>query len=302
MFPHPQDRRVLGVFYLKEKIMAYIERYVWEDALIQAQKEGRICNGALLLALKLASAITWRPKKGREPGLYWKNQDALEAVGAGRSTYFKHRGELFDAGFFKVVKQNLIPVLPESTVETNPTLTESTVETVTTPEKSTVETPESTPWTPESTGDNPYSVDTYTVDTYSEGTASATAPAAGTEELREGPASPKDSVQESDSSKGSVEGSPQSTVETFSTLTLLDEGQTLRHCDSLGVEAVYNEDGNMNYGKTAERHGVAEAFRWEMARRLRAKMVARHMDVLALALKGAITIDTNNEEEGAAWL
>ena len=134
-----------------------VQRYEWEDALIEAQVQGTISNGALLLALKLAKAITWVPKGNKPSGLYWSNEEALKAVGAGRSTYFKHRSELFDGGFFIESKSNLLPTLPA----------ESTVETADDAEKSTVETQESTVETEKSTGDNPFTVDTFTVDTYS---------------------------------------------------------------------------------------------------------------------------------------
>lgn len=151
--------------------MNKVQRYEWEDALIDAHVAGVITNGALLVALKLSKAINWNPKGHRPSGLYWANEEALRAVGAGRSTYFKHRGELFDGGFFIEQSGNLIPKVPESTLETNKSTVETlegdTQSTLETP-KSTVETGQSTVETPKSTGDNPYTVDTYTVDTYSD--------------------------------------------------------------------------------------------------------------------------------------
>lgn len=145
-----------------------MKRYEWEDALIQAQVDGLIPNGALLLALKLSKAINWAPRRGRKAGLYWANNEALEAVGAGRSTYFKHKDVLFEQGFFTMERQNLIPTLPDqSTVETEkstPWTEESTVET----NESTPWTDQSTVWTEESTGEHPFTVDTFSEDTLSE--------------------------------------------------------------------------------------------------------------------------------------
>ena len=168
--------------------MSKVQRYTWEDALIDAQTAGVIPNGALLVALKLSKAINWSPKDKRAPGLYWKNDDALEAVGCGRATYFKHRDVLFESGFFTMDKKgNLIPVIPaKSTVETTETDEESTVET----KESTVETPQSTVETEKSTGHNPLSVDTFSVDSLSlddEVTDSADAPSIPTDDKTDGP-------------------------------------------------------------------------------------------------------------------
>ena len=90
-----------------------IKRYEWEDALIDAQVQGIITNGALMVATKLSKAITWNPGNGKPSGLYWKNETALKAVGCGRATYFNHRPALFEAGFFIEVGGNLIPQIPE---------------------------------------------------------------------------------------------------------------------------------------------------------------------------------------------
>lgn len=134
-------------------MLTQIKRYQWEDSLIEAHRVGLIENGALLVALKLAKAIHWAPV-GKPSGLYWANTQALEAVGAGRSTFYRHRQELFEAGFFKEVKGNLIPLIPDL----------SSVETTT----SQAETSESQPETVESLGGKTYSEDTYTDKEYSE--------------------------------------------------------------------------------------------------------------------------------------
>lgn len=136
--------------------MKIVQRYTWEDALIEAQVNGVIKNGALLVALKLARAINWEPgghRKGQPSGLYWKNEEALRAVGASRTAYFDHRKALFDAGFFTEANGNLIPTLPESVVRT---------------EESVVRTKESVVRTEKSVVRNPYSEDTYTEDLDSE--------------------------------------------------------------------------------------------------------------------------------------
>lgn len=155
-----------------------IKRHDWEDALVQAQVDGLIKDGALLLALKLAKAINWNPKNGRPAGLYWKNEDAFEAVGIARATYFRHRQSLFETGCFKDEGGNLIPCLPaESQIETNTKSTESVESQIETTE-SQIETTQSQIETGKSQIDNPLSVDTLSedvldVDEWNETAASA---------------------------------------------------------------------------------------------------------------------------------
>lgn len=150
------------------------QRYTWEDSLIDAKANNTIPSGAMTLCLQLAKAILWEPKDGRPSGLYWSNDEALRSVGASRATYFRYRRLLFEAGFFKEVNGNLIPLVPESQVETIVsdrdflTDAESQIETDTDTEKSQVETTESQVETEKSQVDTPYSVDIYTVDEYSE--------------------------------------------------------------------------------------------------------------------------------------
>lgn len=145
-----------------------VQRYEWEDRLIEAESLGLLSAGAVNMSLRLASAITWEPKGNKPSGLYWKNESALEKVNSSRATYFRHRKALFELGFFIEERGNLIPQLPElSHVETE----ESQVET----ELSQVE-------TDESQVDTPYTVNTYTVNsstdnTYNDKDASANATA-----------------------------------------------------------------------------------------------------------------------------
>lgn len=129
-----------------------VKRYEWEDALVLAQREGHISNGALLVAIKLARAINWEPKDGRKPGLYWKNDEALANVGAARASYFRHKQSLVETGFFKEEAGNLIPSLPES-------LGETTQQSLGETKESLPETTESLGETEKSLGDNPFTVD-----------------------------------------------------------------------------------------------------------------------------------------------
>jgi len=176
-----------------------LQRYEWEDLLIEAQDAGVLTNGALLLALKLSKAINWVPKKDKPAGLYWKNQDALDEVGASRAAFYDYKESLVETGFWTVVNGNILPTMPgESLVETIRSNRESKkqareakkqakeaelqaekslVET----EKSPVETRKSLVETPESLGHNPFTVDTLsedtsTVDTSSENSAASPAP------------------------------------------------------------------------------------------------------------------------------
>jgi len=139
-----------------------MNRYEWEDALVDAQAAGVIPNGALLLGIKLARAINWSPKNGRPSGLYWKNEEALKAVGASRANYFKHRQSLLETGFFVQENGNLLPQMPkESLLETN---------------ESPVETTESPLETEKSLLDNPLSEDTLSEDVLSEEVSTETVP------------------------------------------------------------------------------------------------------------------------------
>lgn len=150
-----------------------MNRYDWEDALIDAQTAGQIPNGALLVALKLARAINWSPKDKRPAGLYWKNEDALKSVGAGRATYFTHRQSLVETGFIRFENGNLLPTIPEkSLVETK---------------ESPVETTESLVETEKSLGDNPFSEDTFSEDVCSEEHEVTTVPDGPVVAVREEP-------------------------------------------------------------------------------------------------------------------
>lgn len=131
-----------------------MNRYDWEDALIDAQTAGLIPDGALLVALKLARAINWNPKDKRPAGLYWKNQDAFDHVGVSRATFYRHQKSLLETGFLTTKGRNLLPAIPEK----------SQIET----EESQVETVESHIETPESQLDNPFSEDTFSEEVCSE--------------------------------------------------------------------------------------------------------------------------------------
>ena len=129
-----------------------VQRYTWDDALIDAQTNGTINDRDLLVALKLSKAINWSPKDARVPGLYWANEEAAAAVGISRSTLYKALRELKRAGFFTLVKGNLVPVIPKSLSETAQSLSE---------------TPESLSETSKSLSDNPFSEDILSEDSLS---------------------------------------------------------------------------------------------------------------------------------------
>lgn len=90
---------------LKKKVL---QRYKWEDALINAQTIGYISNGALLTALKLAGGMNW--KLGGE--LRYDNDSACVAYGIGRTTFYVHRKELIESGFLGHKSGNYIARMP----------------------------------------------------------------------------------------------------------------------------------------------------------------------------------------------
>ena len=139
-----------------------LQRYTWDDALIEAQINGTINDRDLLVALKLSKAINWSPKDARVPGLYWANEEAAAAVGISRSTLYKALRELKRAGFFTLVKGNLVPVIPKSPSETK------TAKSLSETPKSLLETSKSLSETPKSPSDNPFSEDILSEDTLSE--------------------------------------------------------------------------------------------------------------------------------------
>ena len=153
-----------------------VQRYTWDDALIEAQINGTINDRDLLVALKLSKAINWSPKDARVPGLYWANEEAAAAVGISRSTLYKALRELKRAGFFTLVKGNLVPVIPKSLSETKTakSLSETAQSLSETPEslsetpKSLLETSKSLSETSKSPSDNPFSEDILSEDILSE--------------------------------------------------------------------------------------------------------------------------------------
>lgn len=179
-----------------------IERYTWEDSLIEAETQGIISAGAVNMCLRLAKAINWKPgnkRKGQPSGLYWKNEEALKAVNSSRATYFRYRKSLFEAGFFIEVNGNLIPQLP--------------VLSQTDTDQSHIETMESQIETEESQTDTPYSEDTYSENVLSEDKDNdAAVPAASKE------SDIKDETKEYEGTKD-ADSSPLSTVVTDSPLS-----------------------------------------------------------------------------------
>jgi hypothetical protein len=90
-----------------------IQRYEWEDCLIEASTLKLIPKGWATTALRLSRQINWTPvKTQREPGLYWSNALAAKSVGIGQSTMYEHVKGLKQHGFLIVKKGNLVPRLP----------------------------------------------------------------------------------------------------------------------------------------------------------------------------------------------
>lgn len=135
-----------------------MKRYEWNDGLIEAQSVGIINDTELLVALKLSHAITWHTS-GKQSELRWANELAASVVGIKRATFYRALKGLKSAGYLTSIKGNLVPVLPESQIETR-TAFEARREDL----KSQIETTESQIETSKSQIDNPYSVDTYPVD------------------------------------------------------------------------------------------------------------------------------------------
>lgn len=98
------------------------KRYVWEDALVAAERAGVLSGPAVTFCLRLSTAINWAPMKGGRdrPGLYWENDTAFAHVGTSRSTYKRVKRELFESGFLALYRDNLVPCLPARGVQIEP--------------------------------------------------------------------------------------------------------------------------------------------------------------------------------------
>lgn len=96
-----------------------MQRYQWEDALIKAESAGTINSTAVNVALRLSSAINWAPKTKKPAGLYLANEEAAAAVNVSRASLYRALKVLKAAGFLVESKGNLLPVLPESQIETS---------------------------------------------------------------------------------------------------------------------------------------------------------------------------------------
>lgn len=167
-----------------------VQRYTWCDALIEASADNGktygIKTGVADMGLRLARVINWEPNDGRPSGLYWDNETAAEVVGVSRANFYRHLKVLKAEGFFVLEKGNLLPVIPESQIETREVY-DARVEAIKTANelkksqtetsKSQNDTEKSQVETPKSHFDNPYSEDTYTEDSLSEDSSSEVAPA-----------------------------------------------------------------------------------------------------------------------------
>ena len=154
--------------------MTKVQRYTWEDALIEAEATGIVKAGAVNTGLRLARNINWEPKDHRPSGLYWDNETAAEVVSISRASLYRNIKELKAAGFFVEVGGNLQPVIPQSQDETKKAYMALVEETVQRSKshnetsQSQNETSQSHNETQQSQNDNPYSEDTYTEDVFPE--------------------------------------------------------------------------------------------------------------------------------------
>ena len=89
-----------------------LQRYEWEDCLIESQALVLMAKEPVATALALARQINWNPKDGGKPSLRWANKLAAESVGIPRSTLMKHLKVLKKEGFLVVDRNNLVPALP----------------------------------------------------------------------------------------------------------------------------------------------------------------------------------------------
>lgn len=90
----------------------HLQRYEWEDCLIESQALVLIAKEPVATALFLARQFNWDPKDGGKPSLRWANKLAAESVGIPRSTFMKHLKVLKQEGFLAVEGNNLVPALP----------------------------------------------------------------------------------------------------------------------------------------------------------------------------------------------
>lgn len=156
------------------------QRYDWEDALIEAETMNVITTAGANFGYRIARVINWVPGDGRPSGLYWKNELAADVVGLSRSTLFRGMKALKEAGFLQEVGGNLLPVIPESQIDTKDAfdarqkaLVQSHLDT----KESQIDTTKSQIDTDECQIEHPYSEDTYTEDSLSEDSSSEVAPA-----------------------------------------------------------------------------------------------------------------------------
>lgn len=248
-----------------------MKRYEWEDALIDAQSSGEISNGDLLVALKLAKAINWNPSAGRKPGLYWKNEDALEAVGCSRATFYRNRKSLVETGFLVMYGGNILPAIPqESQDETFQEVSKSQDETA----KSQVETRKSQNETQKSQVEHPFTVDILPVDVLSEDSLSEDESVPDSTDIL------SDDERKSQDETGSADASPTSNSESnlMSKMTPSNDTQD-RDSDA------------MTFANVTEMKMEV----WKRARDLKETPADEFwVDVLALACDGAFSNDVSD--------
>lgn len=89
-----------------------LQRYEWEDRLIESHALALIAKEPVATALFLSRQFNWDPRDGGKPSLRWANKLAAESVGIPRSTFMKHLKVLKQEGFLAVERNNLVPALP----------------------------------------------------------------------------------------------------------------------------------------------------------------------------------------------
>ncbi len=191
-----------------------MQRYTWEDALIEALAVGLLTKRAAFTGLQLSRVINWTYKSG--PALRWDNDSAFESTGISRATGYRAIENLKTAGYLKSVQGNLTPALPESQSETheawltlNHGTTESHSETVEDAPKSQSETAKSQSETAKSQSETHNSDDLYSDNLYSEDSG-ADAPVDDDQENEDGVTTSRTAAKPQDDSDDFLE----STVET----------------------------------------------------------------------------------------
>lgn len=179
-----------------------IQRYTWDDAVIEAEAVGVLTIGEARLAHALARQIMWDADIAE---LRWANELAADVAGISRASYYRNIKGLKAKGFIGTKDGNLMPTYPESQNETHMLYLERQAKLTEAYnlKKSQDETSKYQDETPKSQVDNPYSEDTYTDDLFSEETDAPvvadapTSPSFLKDEVEDTYSSPKNKLEDS---------------------------------------------------------------------------------------------------------